>query len=337
MRGAARALPAASLLFASRPSLAQGSPRDLPVLIQVDARELTSFDLHDASHMRVGSLEFRGGLVLTSPFKDFGGLSGLRVDAKGEQFLSFSDNGVWFTGRLLYKNDRLSGLGDVMAAPMLGDDGKRLAAKGWFDTESIARDGSKVYIGIERVNQIVVFDFAKGGLRARGQPILLPPGVDKLPFNKGLEALVFVPKGKPLAGTLIAMSERGLDEAGNLISFLIGGPTPGLFTVKRKNNYDISDATLMPNGDVLILERKFSWLEGVHIRIRRVPLANFAPGAVVDGAVIFEVDLGYEIDNMEGIDVHLSPSGETIITMVSDDNFSVIQRTLLLQFALVDV
>ena len=38
----------------------------------------------------------------------------------------------------------------------------------------------------------------------------MPPALRKLPRNKGLEALVMVPKGMPLAGTLIAFSERGL-------------------------------------------------------------------------------------------------------------------------------
>jgi hypothetical protein len=33
--------------------------------------------------------------------------------------------------------------------------------------------------------------------------------------------------------------------------------------------------------------------------------------------------------------VHTNAAGKTILTLVSDDNFSVIQRNLLLQFALV--
>jgi hypothetical protein len=85
-----------------------------------------------------------------------------------------------------------------------------------------------------------------------------------------------------------------------------------------------------------VLERKFSVINGVGIRIRRVALETIRPGAVVDGATIFEADMGYEIDNMEGIDAHVSPEGETVLTLVSDDNYSMVQRTLLLQFTLVD-
>ena len=87
---------------------------------------------------------------------------------------------------------------------------------------------------------------------------------------------------------------------------------------------------------MLILERKFSWISGVGIRIRRIALTSVAPGAVVDGPSIFEANLENEVDNMEGIDVHVTPEGETVLTMVSDDNFSMIQRTLLLQFTLVE-
>jgi hypothetical protein len=307
-----------------------------PVSIEVNARPIASFDPRDRSHVRFGSLQYRSGLILTSPFRGFGGLSGLRLDAKGERFISFSDKGSWFTGRIVYQGAEMTGLADVEAAPMMGADGKPITARGWFDSESIALDGSFVYIGLERVNQVLRFDFSKGFTRALGEVVAMPPAVRKLPFNKGLEALVFVPKGLPLAGTLIAMSERGLDPNGNLIAFLVGGPTPGQFSVRRTNNFDISDATLLPSGDLLVLERKFSLLTGVGIRIRRIVLSSLAPGAVVDGSSIFDADLGQEIDNMEGIDSFVTPEGDTVLTLISDDNFSLIQRTLLLQFTLVE-
>jgi hypothetical protein len=307
-----------------------------PVSIEVKARPLPSFDTRDRSHVRFGKLEYRSGLILTSRFPGFGGLSGLRLDAKGERFISFSDKGSWFTGRIVYSGREMVGLDDVEAAPMLGPDGRPITARGWFDSESIALDGSLVYIGLERVNQVLRFDFSKGFTRARGEVVAMPPAVKKLPFNKGLEALVFVPKGLPLAGTLIAISERGLDASGNLIAFLVGGPTPGQFSVRRTDNFDVSDAVLLASGELLVLERKFSLLAGIGIRIRRIALTSLAPGAVVDGPSIFDADLGEEIDNMEGIDAHVTPEGDTVLTMVSDDNFSLIQRTLLLQFTLLE-
>jgi hypothetical protein len=50
---------------------------------------------------------------------------------------------------------------------------------------------------------------------------------------------------------------------------------------------------------------------------------------------MIEADLAYQIDNMEGMAVHRTTNGETIVTLISDDNFSFIQRNLLLQFAVV--
>jgi hypothetical protein len=307
-----------------------------PAAIEVNARSLPWFDTSDHARTRFGSLEYRSGLALTSGFRAFGGLSGLRLDAKGERFISFSDKGTWFTGRIVYSGREMTGLADVEAAPMLGPDGKPITSRGWFDSESIALDGQLVYIGLERVNKVLRFDFAKGFTRALGEEIPMPAAVKKLPFNKGLEALVVVPKGLPLGGTLIAMSERGLNAEGNLIAFLVGGKTPGQFAIRRSKNFDISDAVLLPTGDLLILERKFSWLSGIGIRIRRIALASLAPNATVDGPGIFEADLGNEVDNMEGIDAHVTPEGDTVLTMISDDNFSLLQRTLLLQFTLVE-
>src|SRR5689334_14029930 len=200
-----------------------------PVSIEVNARPLPSFDTRDRSRTRFGELEYRSGLVLTSRFRGFGGLSGLRLDAKGERFIAISDKAGWFTGRIVYKGREMVGLDDVEASPILGPDGKPITWRGWFDTEALALDGSLVYVGLERVNQLLRFDFAKGFTRAIGELVPLPPAARKLPNNKGIEALVMVPKSLPLAGTLVAISERGLDAQGNIIGFLIGGKSPGQF------------------------------------------------------------------------------------------------------------
>ena len=88
-------------------------------------------------------------------------------------------------------------------------------------------------------------------------------------------------------------------------------------------------------GDLLLLERRYSPARGIAMRIRRIPLADIKADAVADGRSMIQADLGYQIDNMEGLGVHRNAQGETILTLISDDNFSPIQRNLLLQFALV--
>jgi hypothetical protein len=134
---------------------------------------------------------------------------------------------------------------------------------------------------------------------------------------------------------LIAVTERSLDARGNLRSFLLDGDRVTRFSVKRTDDFDVSDCAILPPSDLLLLERRYSLLRGVAIRIRRVPLESLKMGALVDGRAMIEADLAYAIDNMEGMAVHRTSSGEMIITLISDDNFSFIQRNLLLQFAIV--
>jgi hypothetical protein len=336
-RSAAGAVAAAALdafRFAA-PLAAEGAHNDGPVEITVNAKTIDSFLPREPSQIRFGPLEFRGGLELTSSYKEFGGFSALRMAADGAHFVSLTDRGSWLTARIVYEQGRPVGIDDAEMAPVLGPDGRPLAVRGWWDTESLADQDGTFYVGIERVNRIVRFDFAKFGVRARASVVATPPGIATLPNNRGLEALAFAPRGTKLAGTLIAFSERGLDAAGNLKAFLIGGPTPGEFTVKRLDDFDISDCTVLPGGDILLLERRFSLLRGgIAMRLRRLHLADIRPGTLVDGPVLFEADMGYQIDNMEGISTHRTATGELILTMVSDDNFSFLQRTILLQFKL---
>src|SRR6266436_1606107 len=259
-RTIAALIAASALLLALVSGDAQVSPSAAPpVAIEVHAESITAFDVRDASLRQFGLLEFRGGLVLRSSYQHFGGISAIRVAPDGAHFIALTDKGWWFRGRIAYEGTRPSGIADAEMAPILGADGRPLAARGWYDTESLAEDGGTLYVGIERVHQIVRFNYGKDGLLARGQPIAVPPAMRSLPSNKGIEGLVFVPKGFPLAGTLIAFSERGLDQAGNNTAFLIGGASPGNFAVKRSSNYDVTDAALLPGGDVVLLERRFSW------------------------------------------------------------------------------
>ena len=123
------------------------------------------------------------------------------------------------------------------------------------------------------------------------------------------------------------------------MGFLIGGRDTqgagGAFSLKRTDDFDVSDCAATPDGNLLVLERRFSWTRGLAVRIRSVPLAAIKSGALVDGRELMFADMGSQIDNMEGLSVHRDSSGALVLTLISDDNFSVLQRTLLLQFTLV--
>jgi hypothetical protein len=327
---------ACAAAWMATPAEAQRTGVDPPIGIAVEAKSIATFSARAPDQRRFGMVEYVGGLELKSSHREFGGFSAIRVAPDGEHFVSLTDKGWWLTGRIVNERGRPVGIAEATMAPMLGPDGRTLAARGWYDTESLAELDGWLYVGIEGVNRIVRFDFARKGLLARAEVVSAPPGISRLPSNKGLEALTFAPRDSKLGGALLGFSERGLDVNGDLKAFLIGGAAPGQFSVKRRDDFDISDSATLPSGDVLLLERRFTWWTGLAIRLRRIAISDIAPGALVDGTDLLFAGLGYQIDNMEGLSVHLDSNRDTVLTLISDDNFSVLQRTLLLQFKLVE-
>ena len=305
-----------------------------PVHIEITTTPIASFDNRDPTRTRFGDLEFRGGLELLSRHPAFGGISALHVEPDGNRFIAATDRGSWVRGRIVYRDGKPAGVADAEVAPILGVDGRPLAARGWFDVESLAERDGILYVGIERAEQIVRFDYRRDGLRAHGQPIDVPVDFKTLTYNKSLECLA-APRQGALAGGLIVVTEHSLDSAGNLRSFALSMDQVTRFGVKRSDDFDVSDCTVLSQDELLLLERRASPARGIAIRIRRIPLADIKEGTVVDGRSLIEADLAYQIDNMEGIAVHRNSAGEAIVTLVSDDNFSIIQRNLLLQFSVV--
>jgi hypothetical protein len=83
---------------------------------------------------------------------------------------------------------------------------------------------------------------------------------------------------------------------------------------------------------MVVLERFFTPLRGVAMRLLRVRAGDIRPEALLHGETLLEAGRGFQVDNMEGLSIHTNSAGETIFTLISDDNFSIVQRTLLLQF-----
>jgi len=301
--------------------------------ITVSARSIENFEPRNPGKSRFGELVFRGGLALTGSHPRFGGLSGLWRSRDGADLVAITDNGFWLTAKVVTRNGRVAGLDSAELSPILGASGRPLSRSRYYDTESLSIADGIAYIGVERTHDILRFDWAKEGVEARARIMPVPREVKRLPNNRGLEALGVAPAGHPLAGALIAIAERSGKEDEPTAGFIIGGRQPGLFQVRRHDGFDITDLAFLPGGDLLLLERWYKPLSGVGMRIRRVAGASVRPGAMLDGPYLIDADLGQEIDNMEGLSVHQA-QGRTILTLISDDNFSFLQRTLLLEFEL---
>jgi hypothetical protein len=164
----------------------------------------------------------------------------------------------------------------------------------------------------------------------------LAPEAGRMPANQGLEALTVLQAG-PLKGSVVGMAERFTRGSGYHTGWIWVGGQPQRFQLQDIDGFNITGAAGLPDGGLLVLERFFRWSTGVKMRIRRLTPAEVKPGAKLAGHVVFEGDQAHEIDNMEGIAVHRGGRGETVVTLISDDNFNrMLQRTLLLQFTLVE-
>jgi hypothetical protein len=316
--------------FAQRPAAVEA-----PVAIPVRATPIASLSTAEPERRRFGALTFRSGLDLGAELAGFGGFSGLaRPD--GRRLVAVTDNTQWLTATLESRDGRLVGLSGAVMAPLLAPDGRLLRRTPYYDTEGLAVAGSTAFVSAERRHALLRFDFGRHGVRARGQLVALPPEARTLPGNSGIEALGVAPPRSPLAGALVGVAERARDgDAAPTRGFVLTGPRPGAFQVARSEDFDVTDLAFLPSGDLLILERHFSLLRGVSARIRRIAAAAIRPGALVDGPVIYASEPAHRIDNMEGLCVHRE-GGETVVTMISDDNFSALQRTLLLEFGLAE-
>jgi hypothetical protein len=314
---------------------ASGSRHRVPEIVAVTSYAIPHFRRGAADVSRFGALEYLGGFEMRGHHSNFGGLSAIRVGADGQRFLTVTDTGDWIRGQITYKDGKPVGLANVTIAPLLGPDGQRAKDMGLWDAESIALAGNTAYVGIERNHTVLAFDINRDGLTARGQFRRLPDFVRRWPRNRGIEAMGVMPPGSAYAGRLIGLSERSSDTSELIEGFVMqpDGDESFRFLLKRSDGFDVTDLDFLPNGDLIVLERFFSPLRGVAMRLRRIKTAEIKAHASVDGEVLLVADGGaFHVDNMEGLSIHKTIRGDTVFTLLSDDNYSVAQRTLLLQF-----
>ncbi len=283
-----------------------------------------------------GPLRFVGGLNLIGGHRHLGAFSAFRFrDGDGGQIVAVSDTGFFFFAQIERDAEgRPIGIADASLSEMTDRTGKVQREKYLSDAEGLSLDGDRASVAFERIDRIV--EFQLDGDRASPLPTEVPiliPG-QELRSNGGLEALVRTPEGSPFEGARIAIAETSIDRNGNILAVVLEGARRGQFSVRKSGRFSPTDAAILPGGRLLLLERSFSLARGVGMQLRMIDLATIRPGATVDGEVILTTDMRYQIDNMEGIDAFRAPDGKLRIGLISDDNRSILQRTLYLEFEL---
>ncbi|MEY3729602.1 MAG: hypothetical protein RLZZ57_358 [Pseudomonadota bacterium] len=277
-----------------------------------------------------GALRPLGGLVIDAAALGGGGFSGAHL-APDLTLTMISDRGHWAEARLLLDGLTPVGLHPLRHGPLRDEAGKPLPRGFAADAEALARrtDGTWL-VAFERRHRIRAYRRLDGP----GLYVAAPPGLEAAPSNGGLESLAVLQDGRlfAIAETFTPpkrpdLRHAWLGQPGAWMP-LYWQPSPG---------FHPTDAAILPDGSALVLERRFSLLGGFAAKLMRTAPDAFrtaGEGAVLSGEVILTLnDAPLPAENWEGIAV-TRYGDEILVALISDDNESILQRSLLLLFAL---
>lgn len=302
---------------------------EVPTTTTVTAIMLDPDDRHRS---RVGDLIWRGGVDIQHSDPRFGGLSGLHISPDGKQLIAVSDRGYRVSASLEYAQGSLSNVKDIRIARLKRSNGAP-AKGGWHDAESLSPDGNGGFlVSFERRHRIVSYRTLNGTALA-GQPsrMILPQDAATQPFNGGIEGLARLCDGR-----FIAISEKGKSGGrdGTRSMWIGDGKSWRNAPYPAYQAFSPTGAATLPDCSVLVVERSFNVVEGVRARIVRLPATAFDPGNEITTQELAYLAPPLSVDNMEGIAVRNGAAGETLVYLVSDNNYSGYQRTLLMMFDL---
>jgi cyclophilin family peptidyl-prolyl cis-trans isomerase len=276
----------------------------------------------DPSAEDIGELIFRGGLEISPGEEEVGGISGLTWVQ--DRLYAVSDDGHW----LSIEPDEIDGqLIDLLAVErgqLLGERGKRLRGSDNVDAEAIERVALGGWVvSFERNHRLLYY----ASLDGPGEPLSDPDLSAGLELvrgaepNAGLETMAFN------IDVVLACGEWARGDEVNCIRSATGAPEKFALAAPpelAEHQGAPTDASCQDDGTCYVLFR--SYREGEGNRAAIVKLAKDA-----DPEVLAVFTPPFTIDNFEGLAVR-EQFGKTFLYIVSDNNFSDDQRTLLMKF-----
>jgi hypothetical protein len=276
-----------------------------------------------------GPLRPLGGLVLAPEAFGGGGFSGVHL-APDLTLTLISDRGHWSEARLLLEDLTPIGLAPLRHGALRDEAGKPIPRGFNADAEALARlpDGTWL-VAFERRHRIRAYRHLDGP----GTYVAAPPGLDNAPPNGGLESLAVLQDGRlfTIAETFTPPERPDLRHA------WLGQPGAWMPLYWQPSaGFHPTDAAILPDGRALVLERRFNLLGGFSARlVMTAPdaLRSAREGTVLHGETILMLnDAPLPSENWEAVAVTRF-GDQTLVALISDDNESILQRSLLLLFA----
>jgi hypothetical protein len=281
-----------------------------------------ALDSKDPGAKRLGRLAFLGAWALTSNDARIGGISALHVE--GGEALAMSDAG-W---RIRFPLPHGGAAARAQVA-MVEEGPGPLGDKANRDIESLVVHRGDAWIGFENAGAIWRYDKLSFDRRSAAAP----PTMRNWSNNAGAEAMVRLPDGRFL---VFAEGEGGDSDA---VLFSGDPAVPGTPALRLRyrppEGYRITDAAVLPDGRLVLLNRKVGLFEGFKVRLTVAGLPTLAERALITGQEVAAFEGSVTRDNFEALSV-TREGARTILWIASDDNYSPMQRTLLMKFALAE-
>jgi hypothetical protein len=339
-------LSLAALIAAVSTACAQQSSAPRPTTITLSVRPI-ALNAENPTQNGVGALRYLGGLELASNAIDFGGLSGLVVSADQSQLLAITDKSFWFCADVeLGAQGQLITLENAWMMPLEPLSGFDFTKKKQADAEALSIDpaGQNAFVafeGMHRVWRYAIPDAADLCSVAMSRPSAVagPAGLSDLPVNGGIESL-----DNLQSGALIMIAEAPLRKNKGQPGWVIpleqaaSGRVATPFTYQSPAPFKPTDIAVTGDG-VFILQRHYSVLSGVSgalswIERAQIEKARTVPGTQLNSTLLAQFAPPLSVDNFEGLSALPDGQGGYVLYIISDDNFSPFQRTLLLKFSL---
>ncbi len=269
-----------------------------------------------------GALTLVGAYELTSEAQAFGGFSAIAL--RRGRLVLLNDGGNWVSFAIRHGRPAEARMGYLRDGPRDG------WVKGDRDSESLVLDGpsGRAWVGFESANAIWRYAPGFGAAEARARPAAMRGW----PINGGAESLARLPDGR-----FVVIAERGAKRRlpRPALLFACDPATrcrPARFGYRPPAGFDPSDAAALPNGDLLVLTRRWRLPLRFTAKLTLVRRRDIRPGWVATGREIATLD-GDLAENWEGVAV-TRERGATMLWMVSDRDEPMLQRTLLAKFRL---